>query len=65
LIFNKLVMAVGLVLALEGCIIALAPTYLEKILKVLLKSTVENRRIIGLSGLTLGTFLIWISEKLM
>jgi hypothetical protein len=49
-------MAVGLVLALEGCIIALAPTYLEKILKVLLKSTVENRRIIGLSGLAVGTF---------
>jgi hypothetical protein len=58
-------MAVGLVLALEGCIIALAPKYLEKILKVLLKSTVENRRIIGLSGLAVGTFLIWISEKLM
>ena len=58
-------MAVGLVLALEGCIIALAPTYLERILKVLLKSTVENRRTIGLSGLAVGTFLIWISEKLM
>jgi len=65
LIFNKLVLAIGLVLALEGCIIALAPTYLEKILKVLLKSTIDNRRIIGLSGIALGTVLIWLSVKII
>ena len=64
MILSNAILAVGLLFVVEGILVALAPVYLEKILKVLVKASYENRRIIGLITLGIGTFLIWISQAI-
>jgi uncharacterized protein YjeT (DUF2065 family) len=48
LILSNAILAVGLLFVIEGILVALAPVYLEKILKVLVKASYESRRLIGL-----------------
>ncbi|MCC6306672.1 MAG: DUF2065 family protein [Rhodobacteraceae bacterium] len=59
-----LVLGIGLVLALEGLALALAPRRLEDILAFFVRLPLETRRTLGLTALALGITLIWLAEHL-
>jgi uncharacterized protein YjeT (DUF2065 family) len=55
-------LAIGLVLAVEGLALALAPRRLEDALRAILSLTVDQRRMIGLGALALGVLLVWLAR---
>jgi uncharacterized protein YjeT (DUF2065 family) len=55
------VLAIGLVLAVEGLVLALAPRRMEDALRLILTLGEDRRRLIGLAGLALGVGLVWLS----
>lgn len=57
-------LALGLVLVVEGLVLALAPRRVEDALRALASLTVENRRLIGLGALALGVALVWLGRPL-
>ncbi|MBV1903071.1 MAG: DUF2065 domain-containing protein [Marinosulfonomonas sp.] len=59
-----IILAVGLVLCVEGLVFALAPSRLEDVLDALRKMPAETRRLIGLAALAVGVFLIWLARSL-
>ena len=59
-----IILAVGLVLCVEGLVFALAPSRLEDVLDALRKMPPETRRLIGLAALAVGVFLIWLARSL-
>lgn len=58
-----LLLAVGLVLAIEGLVFALAPSRLEEVLEALRQLPVETRRLIGLAALAVGVILISLAKS--
>lgn len=62
--FSTLVLALGLVLVLEGLVIALAPSRMEELLRVLAQLPIETRRMIGALALVLGVLLMTASGML-
>jgi uncharacterized protein YjeT (DUF2065 family) len=56
-----LVLAIGLVFAVEGLVLALAPRRMEDALRLILTLGEDRRRLIGLVALALGVCLIWLS----
>ncbi len=59
-----ILMAVGLVLVVEGLVFALAPSRVEDALKALSALSPETRRLFGLGALALGVVLVWIARSL-
>jgi len=59
-VLEKLFLAIGLVLALEGALYALFPTLLRTMLKQLEQVTDSQLRVGGLMALTLGLLLVWL-----
>ena len=57
-----IILAVGLVLAVEGLAISLAPTRLEEALALLARLSRDQRRILGLATLATGVALIWAAR---
>ena len=57
-------LALGLVLCLEGLVFALAPSRVEDALEALRRLPPETRRLLGLVALALGVALIWIARLL-
>jgi uncharacterized protein YjeT (DUF2065 family) len=55
------VLAIGLVLAVEGLVLALAPRRIEDVLRLILTLGEDRRRAIGLVALALGVGLVWLS----
>ncbi|MEX1147171.1 MAG: DUF2065 domain-containing protein [Sphingomonadales bacterium] len=55
-------LAIGLVLAIEGLVLALAPRRIEDALRFLLTLGQDQRRLIGLGSLALGVILVWLSR---
>jgi uncharacterized protein len=55
-------LGIGLVLAIEGLALALAPRRIEDALRFLLSLTEDRRRIIGLGALALGVVLVWLAR---
>ncbi|MDX5349381.1 MAG: DUF2065 family protein [Paracoccaceae bacterium] len=55
-----LVLALGLVLAVEGLVLALAPRRVEDALRVMASLGLDQRRMIGLGALALGVLLVWL-----
>lgn len=53
-------LALGLVLAIEGLVLALAPRRVEDALRFLAALPVDQRRLIGLGGLALGVVILWL-----
>ena len=51
---GALLWAVGLVLCVEGLILALAPSRLEEALELLRRLSPETRRLLGLAALAAG-----------
>lgn len=59
-----LLLGIGLVLVLEGLVIALAPSRLESILAMLAEIPIETRRMIGLAAIAVGVFLVFLARTL-
>ncbi len=57
-------LALGLVLVVEGLILALAPARLEEVLRLLAALGIERRRLLGLLALALGVALIAVARSL-
>ena len=57
-------LAIGLVLAVEGLVLALAPSRIAELLETIRNMPVEMRRNLGLAGMALGAALIWLAHGL-
>jgi uncharacterized protein YjeT (DUF2065 family) len=57
-------LALGLVLVVEGLVWALAPRMLDDLLAALRAISIEQRRLVGLSALALGVALVGIARVL-
>ena len=53
-----ILLAIGLVLVLEGLVYALAPSVVEDLLEALRQLPIDQRRIVGFLALALGVVLI-------
>lgn len=60
---GTVVLAVGLVLIVEGLVFALAPLRLEEVLEALKNMPSDTRRLLGLGALALGVFLVWLTKS--
>ena len=63
-IVTSLLLAIGMVLSLEGLVLALAPSRIDRLLDQLRQMPVETRRNLGLGALALGVALIWLGRGL-
>jgi len=57
-------LALGLVLVVEGLAWALAPSAIEAMLEALRRLGLDQRRMIGLGAVALGVVLIWMARSL-
>jgi uncharacterized protein YjeT (DUF2065 family) len=57
-------LAIGLLLCVEGLILALAPNRVEDVLEALRQMSPDLRRAIGLGALALGVALVWAAKSL-
>lgn len=55
-------LALGLVLVVEGLVYALAPSLVEQMLQVLRDLSIEQRRMVGLAAVASGVLLLWIAH---
>jgi len=63
-VIATILLAIGLVLCVEGLVFALAPSRLQDLLEALLSIAPERRRLIGLGALALGVVMIWLAKSL-
>lgn len=61
---GTIVLAVGLVLIVEGLVLALAPSRIEDALRLLASMPAETRRLIGFGALALGVLLLALARSL-
>ncbi len=59
---STVILAIGLVLVVEGLVFALAPSRLEEVLEFLRNLAPEKRRMIGLAALAAGVVLVWLAK---
>lgn len=59
---SAIVLALGLVLAVEGLVLALAPRRIEDALRLLASLGLDQRRMIGLAALAFGVVLVWLAR---
>lgn len=59
-----ILLGLGMVLTMEGLVLALAPSRIEDILEMIRRLSVETRRTLGLAALAAGIFLIWLAERI-
>lgn len=57
-----ILLGLGLVLVLEGLVLALLPKRLDELLKVLNEMPIETRRTLGLAVMAAGILLIWLTQ---
>lgn len=57
-------LALGLVLIVEGLVYALAPSLIDQLLIALRAMPVEARRLMGLTALVIGLALVWAAKTL-
>ncbi|GGA10175.1 DUF2065 domain-containing protein [Neptunicoccus cionae] len=60
---RDLLMALGLMAAIEGLVLALAPLRLEDLVKLLATLSRNQKRAIGLSMLAFGVALVWLARS--
>ena len=58
------ILALGLVLIVEGLVYALAPLLVEELLAALSALSLEQRRLLGLAALVVGVLLLWMAKAL-
>lgn len=61
---STVVLAIGLVLCVEGLVFALAPSRLEDLIRALSEIPVDARRLLGLAALAIGVLLVWLAKSL-
>ncbi|KAF0113047.1 MAG: hypothetical protein FD150_2163 [Rhodobacteraceae bacterium] len=59
---STLFLALGLVLAVEGLVLALAPRRIEDALRMVASLGIEQRRMIGLGALAVGVVIVWLAR---
>ena len=59
---SHVILALGLVLAVEGLVLALAPRRIEDALRLIASLGPDQRRVIGLIALALGVALVWFGS---
>ncbi|SLN20822.1 DUF2065 domain-containing protein [Pseudooctadecabacter jejudonensis] len=57
-----ILLALGLVLIVEGLVYALAPSLIEDLLAALRTLSIEARRLLGLATLATGAVLVWLAH---
>jgi hypothetical protein len=57
-------LALGLVLVVEGLALALAPSRMEEALRLIVAMGRDRRRMLGLVALAAGVALIWLARLL-
>ena len=57
----EIAVAVGLLMVVEGLVLALAPSRIEEVLEFLRRLSVENRRMLGLAAIAAGVLTIWLA----
>lgn len=57
-------LAIGLVLIVEGLVYALAPSLIEDLLAALRAMTLEQRRLVGMVALSIGVIAVWGAMRL-
>ncbi|WP_431300412.1 DUF2065 family protein [Tabrizicola sp. BL-A-41-H6] len=62
---SLLALALGLVLIVEGLALALAPSRMEDVLRLIVGLSRDQRRMIGLAALALGTALAWLGQGVL
>jgi uncharacterized protein YjeT (DUF2065 family) len=55
-------LAIGLVLIVEGLVYALAPSLIEDLLDRLRTLPLKTRRMMGLVALAAGVWLVWLAK---
>ncbi len=60
---TAIILAIGLVLCVEGLVFALAPGRVEDALRVLAELPVETRRMLGLAALAVGVLMVWLARS--
>ena len=55
--------AVGLLLVVEGLVLALAPRRIEDALRMIASLGIDQRRMIGLVALALGVGIVWLARS--
>jgi len=63
-VIGTALLAIGLVLFVEGLVFALAPSRLEDLVRLIAETPVETRRLIGLACVAVGVGLVWIAKSL-
>lgn len=61
---GTLILAIGLVLVVEGLVFALAPSRLEDLIKAIEDIPPDTRRLIGLLAIGAGVALVWLAQSL-
>ena len=61
---STIILAIGLVLVVEGLVFALAPSRLEDMLALIARIPVETRRLLGLGAIGIGVALLWLARGL-
>ena len=64
LLLVEILAVLGLVFVLEGLVLALAPSRIDEILRLLAQMPVETRRMLGLLAITSGGILLWLANWL-
>ena len=59
---STLLLGLGLVLVIEGLVLALAPLRMEEILRLLASLTAEQRRMLGLLVVAAGVGLVVLAQ---
>ena len=59
---THIALAIGLVLVVEGLVLALAPSRMEDIVKALAEIPPETRRMMGLGAVALGVLCVWLAK---
>ncbi|MDP2519228.1 DUF2065 domain-containing protein [Shimia thalassica] len=57
-------LAIGLVLIIEGLVYALAPSLIESLLEALRALPENQRRNMGLAAMALGVAFVWLAKSL-
>jgi len=61
---GTVLLALGLVLVVEGLVYALAPSLVEDMLAALRAIPLSTRRIVGIGAMAAGVVLIWLADLL-
>ena len=60
---TEFVMALGFVLVIEGLLYALVPGQLKQMLLMLLRTSDDQLRFVGLVAMTIGVLVVWAARS--